>query len=54
MKIIQATDGSNGESDLNSLGINAGDHDDEQEEGEEDDNNKEQIEFVGETFSRCL
>ena len=36
-KTIQATDGSNGESDLNSLGINAGDHDDEQEEEEEDD-----------------
>ena len=42
-KIIQATDGSDGESDLNSLGINAGDHDDEQEEEEEDDDDEEQI-----------
>ncbi len=46
-KIIQATDGSDGESDLNSLEINAGDHDDEQEEEEEDVDNEEQIEFAG-------
>ena len=49
-KIIQATDGSDGESDLNSLGINAGDHDDEQEEEEEDGKDKEQIEFGGEAL----